>query len=62
MSSMRHFKSRASRGNDAKYNTYFHTRRDTGNAWWAVELGEMRTNVTRIRITSSYGMYSAAME
>ncbi len=48
----------ASSGNDAKYNTTFRTQKGSGTAWWAVELGEVRTWVTRIRIIISHGMYS----
>ena len=54
MSSVRQFK--ASFGNDANCDTMFRTQKGRGIAWWAVELGEVRTWVTRIRIIRTNGM------
>ena len=64
MSSVALFTEEASRGNDGSYNTHFHTSYESSIVWWAVDLGDMRTRVTRVRITnrhdSKYGMHSAA--
>ena len=62
MSSVLQIPYKASSGNDANYNSIFRTRKGSGIAWWAVKLGEVRTRVTRIRIISHFGMYSAEME
>ena len=41
----------ASRGNDGAYGTIFRTQR--GNlAWWAVDFGQARARVTRVRVTN----------
>ena len=64
MSSVALFTEEASRGNDGNYNTHFHTSYESSIVWWAVDLGDTRTRVTRVRITnrhgSTYGMHSAA--
>ncbi len=63
MSSVGELTKDASRGNDGNNKTHFHTNRENGIVWWAVDLGELR-RVTRVRITNRkdkyHGMQSAS--
>ena len=40
-------------GVDGNVDTYFHTEDKKKESWWAVDFGETRTRVTRVRIVNA---------